>query len=179
MRTASLHASLSHRRANWLLVCLWISAVAWGVGLGGKLFELTVVITAWAADPPASLALLPYGPRYPLNPGDFFQPLSALLVVGAVGSLIAGWPTAPTYKLWLWLPFIALLIIWAATPTLFWPMIRDLYYASTGKQPLGEVAAKALVAKWLWYDWIRTFLSGVGFACALHALSRHHSTTGA
>jgi hypothetical protein len=173
----SLSAKLSQGRGRWLLACLWISVTAWGLGLGGKLFEFVVVISAWAANPPASLALLPYGPRYPLNPGDFFQPLSALLVIGTVGSLIAGWPTTRNYKIWLWLPFVALLIIWAATPTLFWPMIRDLYGASTGKRRLAEAAVQALVNKWLWYDWIRTFFIALGFVCALHALSTHHRAT--
>ncbi len=58
-------------------------------------------------------------------------------------------------------------------------MIRDLYYASTGKQPLTEAAARALVQRWLWYDWIRTFFIAAGFASALQALSAHHRTTGA
>ena len=53
---------------------LWLSIFGWGVGLGAKLFDLIVLAGAWSAAPPASLSLLPYGPRYPLNPGDFFQP---------------------------------------------------------------------------------------------------------
>ena len=57
---------------RWLTVFLWIAVMAWGVGLGAKLFEFTVVISAWAADPPASLTLMPYGPGHPYDPGDFF-----------------------------------------------------------------------------------------------------------
>ena len=53
---------------------LWFSVLCWGIGLGAKLFDLIVVAAAWGAAPPASLALMPYGPRYPINPGDFFQP---------------------------------------------------------------------------------------------------------
>ena len=179
MLTQSTLPKLSRPRGRWLLACLWISVTAWGVGLGAKLFEFVVVISAWAANPPASLVLLPYGPRYPLNPGDFFQPLSALLVIGTVGSLIAGWPTTRNYKIWLWLPVIFLLIIWAATPTLFWPMIYDLYGASTGTRPLAEAATQALVNKWLWYDGSLTFFIALGFACALHAISTQHRATGA
>lgn len=179
MLTQSDLAKLSPKRARWLNACLWVSVTAWGVGLGGKLFEFVVVISAWAANPPASLMLLPYGPRYPLNPGDFFQPLSVLLVIGTVGSLIAGWQTPPKYKLWLWLPLAILLIIWAATPTLFWPMIYDLYGTSTGKRPLPEAAVQALVNQWIWYDWIRTAFIAMGLGCALHAISTQHRTTGA
>jgi hypothetical protein len=174
MSAGSSSSTLSSSRSRWLIAFLWVSAIAWGLGLGAKLFELLVVISAWAANPPASLSLLPYGPRYPFNPGDFFQPLSGLLVIGTIGSLVAGWRTPPSYKVWLWLPLLALLVIWVATPTLFWPMIRDLYGASTGTRPLGEGPAQALVNKWLLYDWVRTAFIAAGYACALHALATNH-----
>lgn len=60
----------------------------------------------------ASLALIPYGPRYPMNPGDFFQPLSLPALVGILGALISGWKTPFKYRVWLWLPVIMFLIIW-------------------------------------------------------------------
>lgn len=170
---------LSSRRSRWLTACLWISVTAWGVGLGGKLFEFLIVISAWAADPPASLALLPYGPRYPHDPGDFYQPLSALLVVGTIGSLIAGWRSARNYKALLLLPLVSLIFIWVATPTIFWPMIYDLYGAGTGKRPLAGAATHALINRWLWYDWIRTMFIALGFAGSLHAISIQHRATGA
>lgn len=131
-------------RTSFLQIFLWISVFAWGIGLGAKLFELIVLISAWAANPPESLSLLTYGPRWPFNPGDFFQPVSVLLVVGAVGALVSGWNTVRTYKAWLWASLFILLIIWMVTPTIFWPMIRELYGASTGSKPLTEVAAKSL-----------------------------------
>jgi len=156
-------------RSPWLTAFLLISVTAWGIGLGAKLFELVVLIPAWAANPPASLALLPYGPRWPFNPGDFFQPLSALLVVGTVGALITGWNTSPAYKKWLWIPLASLLVIWLATPTLFWPMIRDLYAASKDSSLLTEGAAQSLAARWIIYDWGRTACIAVGFGCSLTA----------
>ena len=158
-------------RVRWLVIFLWASVFAWGVGLGAKLFELVVLIPAWSANPPASLSLLPYGPRWPFNPGAFFQPLSLLLVLGTLGALISGWKTSRTYKAWLWASLISLLVIWVATPTVFWPMIRDLYGASTGARPLTEAAAKSLAAQWIVYDWIRTAFIAVGFVCAIRAIS--------
>ncbi len=74
-------------------IFLWMSALGWGVGLGAKLFDLLVVAGAWAAAPPTSFALLPYGPRFPMNPGDFFQPLSLVMTVGILGAIISGWKT--------------------------------------------------------------------------------------
>jgi hypothetical protein len=63
-------------RARLTRVFLWISVLSSGIGLGGKLFDLMVLAGAWSAAPPASLAFLPYGPHFPMNPGNFFQPLS-------------------------------------------------------------------------------------------------------
>jgi hypothetical protein len=74
-------------RLKLMRVFLWMSVLGWGVGLGAKLFDLLVVAGAWRVAPPASFALLPYGPPFPMNPGDFFQPLSAVMVLGIIGAL--------------------------------------------------------------------------------------------
>ena len=158
-------------RQRWLLVFLWLAVAAWGIGLGAKLFELTVLIQAWAANPPQSFSLLPYGPRWPNNPGDFFQPLSAVLVLTVIGTLVAGWRTTASFKRLLWVPLGALILIWAATPTIFWPMIQELYWASTGKNPLDTQAATALAYKWVLYDWLRTAFIALGFSASLQAMS--------
>jgi len=163
----------------WLGVFLWVCVMAWGVGLGAKLFEFTVVISAWAADPPASLALMPYGPNHPYDPGDFFLPLSIVLLIGTVGALVFGRKALRSYKMWLWLALAALLVIWLATPTLFWPMIGDLYFAGTGSRPLEASAAQSLVNRWLVLDWLRTALIAVGFVSAVHAASSRHRAFGA
>src|SRR5258708_10562826 len=80
---------------------LWISVLAWGILLGGKLFDLRVLVGAWSAAPPESLSLLPYGPRWPVDTGEFFIPSSATLLVATLGALIAGWRTPPRYRVWL------------------------------------------------------------------------------
>ena len=159
-------------RQRWLLVFLWLAVAAWGIGLGAKLFELTVLIQAWAANPPQSFNLLPYGPRWPNNPGDFFQPLSAVLVLTLIGTLVAGWRTTASFKRLLWVPLGALILIWAATPTIFWPMIQELYWASTGRNPLDTQAATALAYKWVLYDWLRTAFIALGFSASLQAMSK-------
>lgn len=53
---------------------LWFSVIGGSIGLGGKLFDLLIVAGAWSANPPASFNLHPYGPRFPLNPGDSSSP---------------------------------------------------------------------------------------------------------
>jgi hypothetical protein len=150
---------------------LWLSVLGWGVGLGAKLFDLIVVAGAWGAAPPTSLALMPYGPRYPLNPGDFFQPLSALMVVGILGALISGWKTRLKYRIWLWVPVITFLIIWIFTPTVFWPMIHELYGAGSGKIARSDAELILLVRRWMIWDWLRVALIATGFVSSVRAIS--------
>ena len=115
----------------------------------------------------------------PLNSGDFFQPLSTLLLIGTLGTLASGWQQPKHYKLWLWIPLGSLLVIWVATPTLFWPMIRDLYGAGTGLRPLAEPVARSLVQRWLVYDGVRTVLIAVGFVSSIQALHASPRSPGA
>jgi hypothetical protein len=150
---------------------LWLSVLGWGIGLGAKLFDLIVLAGAWSAAPPASLALLPYGSRYPLNPGDFFQPLSALMVVGILGALVSGWKTPAEYRVWLWLPVIAFAIIWIFTPTVFWPMIDELYGAASGKIVRSDADLVHLVQRWIIWDWLRVAVIAVGFVSVIRAIS--------
>jgi len=166
-------------RAKWLTPFLWISVIAWGVALGGKLFEFVVVMPSWAANPPESLTLMPYGPRYPFNPGDFFQPLGPVALVGCVGALYCGWHAPSRFKGLLWLQFAVLLLTAIATPTLFWPIITDLYRAGTGTAPLSGSTLHVLISKWYWYDGIRTAFGILAFACSMHALGTRSSALGA
>jgi len=73
-------------RYRLMRIFLWCGVFFGGIALGAKLFDLLILAGAWSANPPASLALLPYGPRFPMNPGDFFQSLSLPMLVGILGA---------------------------------------------------------------------------------------------
>ena len=150
---------------------LWFSVVGWGIGLGAKLFDLIVIARAWGAAPPTSLSLMPYGEHYPMNPGSFFQPLSALMVVGIFGALISGWRTRLEYRIWLWIPVISFLIIWILTPTVFWPMIRELYGAGSGQIVRSDADLILLVRRWMIWDWLRVVVIATGFLSLIRAIS--------
>ena len=150
---------------------LWFSVIGWGIALGAKLFDLIIVAGAWGAAPPTSLALMPYGPHYPMNPGHFFQPLSALMLVGILGALISGWKTRLEYRIWLWVPVIAFLIIWIFTPTVFWPMIGELYGAGSGKIVKSDAELRLLVRRWMIWDWLRVAVAATGFVSLVRAIS--------
>ena len=158
------------RRSPWLRGFLWVSVLSWGIGLGAKLFDLLVVAGAWGAEPPASLALLPYGAKYPVNPGDFFQPLSAMILVGTLGALVSGWKTSFKQQVWLWLPGLMFLIIWILTPTVFWPMLGDLFGVAKGRIVLSAPEAIKLVRHWIYWDWLRLGLIAAGFVSSVQAM---------
>lgn len=159
------------RRLFVMQFFLWMSVLGWGIGLGAKLFDLLVVAGAWSAAPPVSLVLLPYGSRFPINPGDFFQPLSAVMALGVLGALISGWRTPGQLRFWLWLGLVMFLIIWAITPTVFWPMIHQLYGTATGKIVASEAESIQLARRWIIWDWFRVTLIAIGFIASVRAIS--------
>ena len=118
-----------------------------------------------------AFTLRPYGPHFPMNPGDFFQPLSGAMVLGILAALISGWKAPLRLRLWLWLPVIMFLIIWAVTPTVFWPMIHELYGAATGKLVRSDAELIALARRWIICDWFRVGLIAVGFLASVRAIS--------
>lgn len=158
-------------RLRVLQCFLWISVLSCGIGLGAKLFDLVVVAGAWSAAPPASFALLPYGPRYPIDPGDFFIPLSAVIVVGVFGALVAGWRSPRRLRIWLLLPAVTFLITWAVTPTVFWPMINQLYGTATGRLAATDAESIQLARRWVIWDSVRVGLIAVSFVASVRALN--------
>jgi hypothetical protein len=150
---------------------LWVSVLGFGIALGGKLFDLLILARAWSAAPPASLALLPYGPRWPMNPGDFFQPLGVPTLVGILGALLSGWKTPFKYRIWLWIPMIIFLIIWPFTIFVFWPMIRELYHAASGSMVMSDTDLIAVTRRWVTYDWVRVAMIAACFVSAIRAIS--------
>jgi Domain of unknown function (DUF1772) len=154
-------------------VFLWVSVLAWGIGVGAKLYDLRVVAGAWSAAPPESLTLLPYGPRFPVDPGKFFMPTSVATVVAAFGALFSGWKTPFGYRAWLWLSAVLILAVWVFTVVVFWPSNAALFAAAFGSA--NGVRDKAelmrLTHQWITRDWWRVAMMGAGFISAVRAIS--------
>jgi hypothetical protein len=138
---------------------LWVSVLAWGIGVGAKLYDLRVVAGAWSAAPPESLTLLPYGPRFPVDPGKFFLPTSLSTLVAAFSALISGWKTPFEYRVF--------------TVVAFWPSNAALYAAAAGATSgaKGKAELIRLARHWVTYDWWRVAMMGVGFVSAVRAIS--------
>lgn len=161
--------TLSFGRRRTLRLFLLFSVLTLAIALGAKLFDLLVVATAWGAAPPASFAHLPYGKDFPVDPGAFFQPLSGLALVGILGALISGWKCS--LRFWLLVPAASFALIWILTPTIFWPMIYQLWSVHKGRMVLSDVEQVALVHRWFLWDSFRIFLIGTCFLSSVRALS--------
>jgi len=152
---------------------LWIAVVAWGVLLGGKLFDHVVLVGAWSADVPRSLALLPYGERFPVDTGDYFFPSSVALLVCSLGVFVSGWGTPLRYRLCLFLPPVMLAVILIFTVRWFWPANAELWRVARGAanamQDPAEIAD--LVRRWVAFDRVRIVAGLVAFLLSIRAIS--------
>ncbi len=160
-------------RVRLTRMLLWISVLAWGILLGGKLFDLRVLVGAWSASPPESLNLLPYGPRFPVDTGQYFFPSAVALLVCSFPVLIAGWKTPPRYRVWLVLPAVMILVNLIFTVDWFWPHNRALWHVATGAPDAIRDRAEIIrmVRQWVSYDWLRVAMGTVGFVSSVRAIS--------
>ena len=152
---------------------LWISVIAWGILLGGKLFDLIVLVGAWSASPPDSLNLLPYGLRYPVDTGDYFIPSSAILLLATMGALISGWKTPAQYRILLMLSATMIFTTLVFTVVAFWPRNAALWaIAQNAPNSIKEVdAILVLVRQWVVFDWFRIIMGIIGYVSAIRAIS--------
>jgi len=160
-------------QARMTRALLWVSVIAWGVLLGGKLFDHVVLAAAWSANPPESLNLLPYGERYPVDTGDYFFPSSVALLLCSLGLFISGWRTPLGYRLCLILPPLMLLVILVFTVVWFWPANAALWHVAQGApgamQDLTEITA--MVGHWVVFDRIRILAGLIAFVLCIKAIS--------
>ena len=152
---------------------LWVAALVAGPLVGAKLFDLLVLAGAWSADPPRSLALLPYGAAWPVDTGVFFIPFSAALLVSAFGALAAGWRTPWRYRWLLCVPSLGVFALLVLTVVVFWPMNAALWrHASdVATSPLTDAEAAAMARRWVQLDWLRLAGGVAAFVAALRALT--------
>jgi hypothetical protein len=160
-------------RVRLTRIFLWFSVLAWGTLIGAKLYDLVVLVGAWGAAPPESLTLMPYGPRFPVDPGRFFAPTSLTTLLATFGALISGWNTPWRYRTWLGLSAASIFAVWIFTVIAFWPRNGMLFAAASGAA-LSLTDRAELVRQvhlWVIYDWCRIAMMTAGFVSAVRAIS--------
>jgi hypothetical protein len=105
------------------------------------------------------------------EPWGFLPALKRADGVGDPRSAHHGWKTRLEYRIWLWVPVLTFLFIWIFTPTVFWPMIRELYGAGSGKIARSDAQLILLVRRWMIWDWLRVALIATGFVSSVRAIS--------
>lgn len=160
-------------REIWTKTFLWTSVVVGGPLVGAKLFDLIVLAGAWSADPPVSLAMMPYGAAWPVDTGVFFIPFSALMLIASFGALTAGWTTPWRYRWLLCVPSLGILALLILTVTAFWPMNAALWYhgIASPKDTLTDAESIAMTHRWVALDWVRVGGAAAAFIAALRALT--------
>ncbi|NMN04864.1 MULTISPECIES: DUF1772 domain-containing protein [unclassified Novosphingobium] len=152
---------------------LWLAVLAGGPLLGAKLFDLLVLAGAWSANPPQSLAMMPYGKAWPVDTGVFFIPFSAAMLVAGFGALAAGWKTPWRYRWLLCLPSVGILSLLILTVAAFWPMNAALFYHGAGspKDSITDAQSIAMARLWVQLDWVRIAGAAAAFVAAISALT--------
>lgn len=160
-------------------IFLWLSVTLGGIVLGAKYFDLRVLAGAWSHNPPESLRLLPYGANYPVDTGEFFQPISAVVLIAIVGALIAGWKTPWRYRLWLAIPVLTITVSLVFTVLWFWPRNAELWAIAKGAQNAvrDPIEAARMAQEWVRYDWLRVMAGLVGFVSSIRAISIPYPTS--
>ncbi len=91
------------------------------------------------------------------------------MLIGIVGALISGWKSGE--RVWLLVPVITSVVIWAITPTIFWPMISEMWSIHKARISRSEVEVLALARRWMIWDSIRAGLIAIAFLSSLRALA--------
>ncbi|MDV3455832.1 DUF1772 domain-containing protein [Sphingomonas sp. HF-S4] len=152
---------------------LWLAVLVGGPLLGAKLFDLVVLAGAWSTNPPASLAMMPYGKAWPIDTGVFFIPFSAAMLIAGFGALTTGWRTPWRYRWLLCLPSLGILSLLILTVVAFWPMNAALYYhgAHSPKDTITDAQSIAMARQWVMLDWLRVAGATAAFVAPLKALT--------
>ncbi|ETI63083.1 hypothetical protein C100_14560 [Sphingobium sp. C100] len=160
-------------RATITRTFLWLAVLVGGPLVGAKLFDLLVLAGAWSANPPQSLAMMPYGKAWPVDTGAFFIPFSAAMLIAGFGALTAGWTTPWRYRWLLCIPSLGILLLLVLTVVSFWPMNAALFYHGMGssKDTITDAQSIEMARRWVALDWVRVAGATAAFVAGLRALT--------
>lgn len=160
-------------RATITRAFLWLAVLVGGPLVGAKLFDLLVLAGAWSANPPQSLAMMPYGKAWPVDTGLFFIPFSAAMLIAGFGALTAGWKTPWRYRWLLCIPSLGILLLLVLTVVAFWPINAALFYHGMGspKDTITDAQSIEMARDWVALDWVRVAGATAAFVAALRALT--------
>jgi hypothetical protein len=154
-------------RNRALSVLLWYAIFAWGIWLGGTLYQMAVVVPMWSASPPESLRAFLQATDYNRTVYHFFgPPFIAARIVPMLVALGCGWHL-PRHRSRLIVAALCTAAIVIFTLGYIYPINTLLFEQLGGDRPTGEIAA--MVRTWIWADRIRLVVGIVAFVAILMA----------
>ena len=154
-------------RNHALNVLLWYAIFAWGIWLGGTLYQMVVVVPMWSAAPPASLRTFLQVTDYNRTIYHFFgPPFIAARIFPMLIALALAWHL-PKHRLMLGVAAMCVVAIVIFTLGYIYPINAVLFDQAGGDRSATEITA--MVRTWIWADRIRFGVGVVAFVAILWA----------
>ena len=154
-------------RNQALNVLLWYAIFAWGIWLGGTLYQMLVVVPMWSASPPESLRAFLQATEYNRTVYHFFgPPFIAARIVPLIIALAVAWHL-PKHRVALGVAAVGVVAIVIFTLAYIYPINAVLFEQAGGDR--SAAAITAMVRTWIWADRIRFGVGVVAFVAILRA----------
>lgn len=149
-------------------ILLWIAVIAWGIWLGGLIYEMVVIMPLWSANLPQSVIEWNSRPDFVVNPTRFYIPTVITLILSSSLAMVLNWKSS-NHRIWLILSSICAISVFVFTIIYFFPKNDVLFrYQNVG---LSGEEITAIANAWVRGNWIRVGMMIVGFFAALKAFS--------
>jgi hypothetical protein len=157
------HAGDTPRRRAFARCILLAFAGILGLNIGAALFATVVIFPVWSASPEAAAAW-----QRVVDESRFFMVVSPLVLVLALGSLVASAWVDRGARLWMRTAAVLYLVFFAATMAYFVPAQAALQGHTAAVLPAQELSAS--LQRWVTLNWVRQLLGLLALGSALHAL---------
>ena len=156
--------SIRNRALN---VLLWYAIFAWGIWLGGTLYQMLVVVPMWSASPPGSLRAFLQGTEYNRTVYHFFgPPFIAARIIPMIIAMPLAWHL-PGHRRILGVAAACVVAIVIFTLAYIYPINAVLFDQAGGDR--SAPAITAMVRTWIWADRARLGVGIVAFVAILRA----------
>jgi uncharacterized membrane protein len=154
--------SIRNQALNFLL---WYAIFAWGIWLGGTLYQMLVVVPLWSLAPPESLRAFFFGTAYNRTILHFFgPPFLAARTIPLILALALAWHL-PKHRVLMVVAVACILAIGVFTIAYISPINAVLFEQAGGDRSAAELSD--MVRTWIWADRIRLCVGVVAFVAIL------------
>jgi hypothetical protein len=149
-------------------IWLWLLVIFVGIQFGAGWYEKLAIVPLWA-DAPADQVLVAMESSGMKRAGRMFWPfVSPVVALLAVINLVLAWRSTTSYRRW-WLAAGAAMTAYAlASYGFFVPQMLAFQSGGEGSTPS---QIETFVTWWTGLNYLRMTIGGIGWLCALRALS--------